>query len=215
MRTLGMAAVVFTALLVVGGIESTAASAVPPEFLPAKGQHTSTSGASTFQLAGGVTVKCTKDTDKGEITGIRFFKLTIDLTGCTVSGGLQVNSMGDPAGTILLKLVGFLAYTNKATKSVGAVDEIEPSTGLTLEVPSIKLTIVVKGAAIGSDVPVDKKQTSGEAIFKQKEGKQEITKTEGGSETSFLASVDGASFVAGGAETTESLTYETATEITA
>jgi len=72
---------------------------------------------------------------------------TLTFTGCT-SGGFAANTLGDVAGTILSEVLYLLCLLNSATLDWGVLIEPKPQP-VHIEVPALKILILVKGAIIG------------------------------------------------------------------
>jgi hypothetical protein len=203
------------ALTALTAVATSTASAALPEFSPASGTFTATSGPGTLQIKGGGAISCKADTVKnGVITNEKLFTATVDFTSCTALG-LTANSEGDAAGTILIPLDGDLCYLSKSAKTVGALLKILPEAGVNIEIPSVKEKIVVRGTGVAEVKPVNTKTKTGELILTQKEGKQGISKCEGGSETSFEGNENGKGFVAAGEQTTDTISFTNETEVLA
>ncbi len=182
-------------------IASATGSAALPEFSPAKGAFTATSGAVVFK--GAVTFKCSSDTIKnGAITGAKTETATLDLEGC------EFHSSGDVAHIILVPVDGELCYLNEAEKLVGTFFTVLPETGVTIEGAGVKL--ILRGTIVGTVEPLNKKQTTGTVGIK----KPNIVEC-GAKTASLLLNINGGAFSKTELETTESITFAASTEVKA
>jgi hypothetical protein len=180
-----------------GGLASAPASAALPEFLPALTESfTSKAGASTLETGGQPAIACTAaKTSNEKGTGV------IELTGCSVFGIIGAHSLGDKEGIILIKAEGTICYISKSKKEVGDVTHIS-TTHIEVAGKLLQLT----GTAIGKMTPVNTKTKTLTISFKEKEGKQEFTKCEGGSEEVLSVSEnEGTSKAAGLAQSYEDM----------
>ncbi len=206
LRILG--AMLIAALAMTAVAAATASAAVPPEFNPAKGTFTATSGPGV--LKGTLTIKCSSDkVSNGVITGAKTETATVDFEGCE-SLGVKVNSVGDTkgSGVILVATDGELCYINEKEKIVGLYFTVLPTTGLEIEGVGLKST--VKGTVIGTVSPTNKKQTTGTVDIKKANLKEC-----GGKTAELLANLNGGAFAKAEEETEEKVTFAAATEVTA
>jgi hypothetical protein len=206
----GAAIVAVLALTALGAITASSASAALPEFLPASGTFTSTSGAGTLEEGGQPAIVCKEDTDSGEITGAKTSTVSIDFKSCTVFGIANAHSLGDSGSTILTGGKAELCYLNKTEKKVGVAIHINP---LHIEVAGKLLQVT--GTVIGQVKPVNESSTSGEIILKQSGGKQEFTKCEGGATEILDTSENEGTAKESGEQTTDKETFAKATEVMA
>jgi hypothetical protein len=210
------AAILIAAAFAILSASATSAGAALPELLPgAKGtKFTGKGGKATLQIKGGSTVTCTSATGEGELTTSTTGKGTIDFKGCSAFG-LSINSLGDASGTVLITGETSICYVNAKAKEVGVVTHI-PEAGVHIEVPSVGLLLIKKGAFIVLASPVNTTTTTFTGVLQQKEGKQAITKCEGGPEEIVLVSTDGGAFTQAGVEIEkDSLTFAVAQELMA
>jgi len=164
-------------------VASASAAAGVPLFLfsgTAKG-FSSVSGPGTLvqrsnstEEKNGAEVKCTSDTDNGEIEGTKqtdkVTNVLVVFSGCTSEVALTkytCTTAGQPSGTIKTnQLEGQLGYINLAEKKVGLV--LKPKSPATLfaefecEHSGSKLAIKVRGEIIGEITPVNKLVDPGE-----------------------------------------------------
>jgi hypothetical protein len=209
------AALAMTACAILAATASSAAAALP-ELLPGtKGtKFTGKSGKGTLQIKSGAAVSCMSTTGEGELTSPTAGKGTITFKGCSTAG-LSINSLGNAAGTVTISGETSVCYVNSKAKEVGVVTRI-PEAGVHLEVPSVKLLLLKKGDFIILATPLNKSTTTFTGVLEQKEGKQAITKCEGGPEEIVLVSTDGGAFVQAGLEVKEDvLTFEKSEELMA
>ena len=183
-----------------------------PEYLPTtETKLTGVSGATEFRTGATENIKCPEDVvtgvaSGGTVTWNYEYKLCKFL-------GFQINSLGDGPGIILMRLnTTLLCYISKAENRAG-VDLA--TTGVEMEVPAIKSTLLLSGGAVAELKPVNKKESTGEQLLTQKEGKQSLLTCEGGKETHFSISVNGGAAKAAGVESTESLKFASALELMA
>ncbi|MFI4991823.1 MAG: hypothetical protein ACHQHO_13035 [Solirubrobacterales bacterium] len=166
-------------LVVLGAIGSSSASAAP-EFLLLPGgkfpvAFTSKSGATTWQTAAGAAIKCTADTDSGEIENARLGKVTIDLTGCK-QGALgcrsEAGGVKDPVETILVKNADVHLTAERAAGNVleGVVWVILLEV---LKVDCGALLHEFRGALPGLITPINQFTTGAELKSAESKGKQE------------------------------------------
>ena len=190
------------------------ASALPEALPGAKGtKFTGKSGKGILQIKGGVSATCSSTTGAGELASPTSGTGTVDLKGCTIAG-LPVNSLGDASGTLLISGEVSVCYINKSTKDVGIV--VHSSTETHAEVPSTKLLLLGRGSFILLASPVNTKTTKFTGLLEQKEGKQAITKCEGGEERILEISTDAGPYVQSGLEAKENeLTFSSEQELMA
>jgi len=170
--------------LVAAFVMSAAPSALAalPEFSPPFPKtFTSTSKASTLETVGKTKVKCTADTDAGQITGPNTGNVTIKFTGCETKG-FACNSPGAAAGEIASHgLSSTVGYVNRKTKEVG-IDYSNPAGAILAEFQCGNVLGVVRGSVIGKITPVNnvvKPPGHFTVKFSQKAGTQKITKFAG------------------------------------
>jgi hypothetical protein len=215
MRRLTLSGMAVLAVLAFTAISSATALALP-EFLPApegKGiKLGGTSGKGTLQIQGGGAVKCEADKILGELTTLTHATVDIHFEKCKAVG-FEANSVSDEKGIILVKGLALLCYLSKASKTVGLSVEVTPT--LQIEVPTVKQKIEVKGTVIGEVKPVNVKQTTGEVVFTQKEGKPGIEKCEGQAAAVLLGKEAEKEFKPAGEETVEKVEFSQAVEVMA
>jgi hypothetical protein len=140
---------VLLALFALGAVTASMASAEEGVLEPAN--FTIKGGALTLKNLNNEETKCTAWTGSGtfltEKEKDQHATGTIDVTGCTALG-FASNTLGDPSGTILVKVLFLVCLTNSATLLFGFL--IEPTETVHIEVPVAKILILVKGAFIGS-----------------------------------------------------------------
>jgi hypothetical protein len=217
--------IALAAVLAFGALASANASAAQPQFfrggapLAETVTFTGTSGAGTLQT-GTTKVTCSSDTSSGstkgstEVTGV-----VVTFKGC-VSSGFPCTSSGQASGTIVTnklkgKLVGIFTETG-----VGLLLEPETAGGLFAEFSCAGfISAKVKGSVIGIVEPVGKEQTTGTLKFTpetagsvQKPSSYKCGATSGSAQLE--TSVSGGAFKASTEETTESVTFAKAVEVT-
>jgi hypothetical protein len=138
-------------------VTATAASAANPEFLDNVTGNTFTAKSGEGKLVSGggsIHIICAKDLitlENGKVTSGKSIETVVDFEECTIAD-LAMNSLSDPAKTILVKATGELCYTSKATKTVGVLFTITP---VHLEIPSLGELFEVKGTLLGTITPVN------------------------------------------------------------
>jgi hypothetical protein len=184
MQRLKVSGLALVAVLALSGIAAASASAVvEPAFVSGgvKNTFTSTSGKGTLETVGGKTVKCTADTNAGEITKAaetnKITKLVITFTGCE-SSGIKCNSAGKGSGVIetnaLVGQLGFLKQT--APEEIGV--DLEPKEGKFFV--EFECTGFAKSKVEGQVIckvsgPYDVKVKTFELICEQSKGAQKFT----------------------------------------
>lgn len=184
MKRMGITGLCLVAIIAMSAAMATSASAALPEFSPPFAKpFTSTSKGSLLQTVGGTKVKCTADTNVGEITAPTTGLVTITFTGCKL-GKLFCNTPGTPPGMIVTGLLSMaIHYINKAKKEVG-VDLEEPAGAPIMTFacgPAIRGVVI--GSVIGRITPVNKPVIPSATFklkFAQALGTQKVTKLEGG-----------------------------------
>ena len=174
MKSIKIMGLCLVAAFLVSAVAVATASASTPGFIfsgTARG-FSSKSGAGKLVTKIGAEVKCTLDTDSGEINGAsgtdKVKNVLVVFSGCTavISGNtLKCNSEGQPAETIKTnQLEGQLGYINEAGKKVGLVLKAEAEKGLfatfTCGTGVLETKIKVRGAGetagmIGEITPVN------------------------------------------------------------
>jgi hypothetical protein len=161
---------------------------------------TAASGSSkkaTLQVKGGAAITCKESkTEKGEVLSTAEALAVINFgTNCT-AGGLPVKSTGDASGTILTH-VEVLDCAITGGRAV-----IILTLPLTLEVPSTKLTLEIKGSVL-AQVASGTKAKSFALTLKQAGGVNAITECTGGEKHILETSTDKGAFVQSGQEAEE------------
>ena len=217
MRTIKLIGAMFV-VLAFSAVATASAAETLWKWLPGSVGETFTgkSGKATLQVKGGISSTCAKSTIK--LTGAELIKegstsekdatlaiAAIDFEECTAAG-LPMNSVGDAAKTILAKL----AIHNCMIKAGDFGLLFKLTEEVKVEVPSTKLTIIFKGSFVGL---IEGKAGTKALTFllniKQKEGKQEIEKCEGGVAQTLLAKIDVGVFAPAGEEAKEgTLTFD-------
>lgn len=220
-KTLGLA---LAAVLALSAVSVASASALP-EFVPSTKQtFTSVSGAGEL-VSGGSTIKCTADTNTGEITGANTVgKVVVKFTKCTVkilfTFPCKTKNAPNAEEIITKPLVGTLGYINKAEKTVGL--KLKPEAGEEYtegEIECAGQNIRVKGAVIGKVTPVNTSSTTGTLTFTNSGTKQvpEEIEISGTVETGIhlVSSLNGGTFEASAEKTTDEITFTNAVEVKA
>ena len=212
MRKAKIIAATVTAVVALDAVASTMATAALPEFLPASGRFTSTSGNGTLQIAEGTSIECLSDNATGEITGAKTANVVFDIHRCEIAG-VAARSLGDPEGVILMAAKGELCYLNKVTREVGL--KLTLTGKVHIEGPPVGLTIL-EGTMIGRLTPVNQVRKAGdELILQQTGGNQAITKCEGGPTEHLSGSEDEGTVKAAAFATDDKISFENNTEILA
>jgi len=168
-------------LLALFALGAFAASASAEEgFLPTSKANI-LGGASTLETKAGSKIKCEKlDESAVTFTNDKTATATLHWSGCRAEGLFAVNSTGDAAEVILVK-VKFLVCLDPKSSAGTLVDEFgvagEVEGTAKLEVPAAKAEIEVKGTALGAVLTTGKaKLFSVEFLAAAaKEGKQAVT----------------------------------------
>src|SRR5665647_1528657 len=161
------------------------------KWLPGSVKETFTgkSGKATLQAKGGISITCAKSTillAGAELTEATLGNAGVHFEECTAAG-LPVNSVGDAAKTILVKL----AIHNCMVKAGDFGLLFKLTEEVKLEVPSTKLTVAVKGSFVGLiEGKGGEKLLTFPLNIKQTEGKQEFEKCEGGVANTLEAKTD-------------------------
>jgi hypothetical protein len=161
---------------------------------------TGKSGKATLQVKGGMSISCTASEVKekeGELLNSTTALAIIRFSSCT-TGGLGINSLGDP-GNVILAHVEISTCLIKTGDS-GLYLKLLP---LHLEVPSIKLLLTVQGGLLALVSPTKESTKTFALTIEQKGGVQTIEKCEGGSARTLETSTDGGAFVQSGEEVKE------------
>jgi hypothetical protein len=210
MRRVKLIGVAILAVVALSAVVSASASAAAPEFKPAEGKITATSGLSILQIKGGNAIfECEKDILTITITGAKTTTFDWDFYGCKVDGIFEGNSPGDAAGTILIDGTDTLCKISGTR--IGDALAITP---VTVEVAGKHSE--VEGTVIGEVTPTGKKTLTGELILEQSGGAQKITKCEGETGTLIILANEetGGTKKEAGEATTDKLEDEKETEVT-
>jgi hypothetical protein len=116
-----------------------------------------------------------------------------------------MNSLGDSAGIVLVH-----AEIHNCLISAGRFGESVNGLSIHLEVPSVGLLLIISGAYVLEITPAETTPTKKWNLnIKQKEGKPEIEKCEGGEAETLVTSTDGGESVPSAEEAKEaSLEFE-------
>jgi hypothetical protein len=183
MKRIRVGGLCLAACCVLGTTVAASASAALPEFTgPFSKPFSSKSGASRFRAVSGKRVRCTADTNVGEITGPQTGSVTITFTGCALKK-VPCNTPGSGSGEIVTPVLAMkVGYINKVAKIVG-VDLTEPAGGPFLVFSCTSGTrVALLGSVIGRVVPVNKLVIPSKTFqlnFVQAGGFQNVTKLEG------------------------------------
>ncbi len=185
MRRTAILGICLVAVLAVAATTASVAAAALPEFTPPfPNMFTSTSKATTLETVGKTKLKCTADTNKGEVTGPSTALVTISFTGCAIVHGPRCQSPNGVAGEIITDgLLGTLGYISRVPKEVGL--DLSTATGAPLAVffCGEDVTGEITRSVIGKITPINKViKPSGHATLKfaQKAGHQAVTMFLGG-----------------------------------
>jgi hypothetical protein len=197
---------------------ATSASAALPEFnAPFPKPFSSTSKTSILETVGKTKVKCTADTNTGEVTGPSGGILTIRLTGCE-SKKFSCASPGAAPGEIVTHpLIAMLGYVSRVPKEVG-LDLSNPAGALLAEFQCGNLLATIKGSAIGLITPINKLLVPPKHFalkFVQKSGIQKILNFAGGSPDFLETSLNGGPFEQTGLASTDLISFGVPAEIKA
>ncbi len=194
------------AVLALTAIAASTASATETlwELLPGiEGEtFTAKSGKATLQEKGKLTIQCQessillKDSSIVGTTHTLFLAIIHFGNKCTAAG-LATNSLGDPAGFILVHVEIHTCIISTSPLVGGLLITVLP---LHLEVPSVKLLVEVTGSLVVPITPNETKTKNYKLDVKQTAGVQEVHLCLGGSEETLLSSDDGAGPVQAGQE---------------
>jgi hypothetical protein len=210
MSRLRTVALCLIAMFAIGAVSAASASALPEFTGPFPKPFSSTSKTSILETVGKTKVKCTADTNAGEVTGPTTGLVRIRFTGCE-SKTFPCNSPGAAAGEIVTTVLsGILGYVNRETKEVG-LDLSNPAGALLAEFQCVNLRFAVRGSVIGKVTPVNKPVIPPSRFivkFVQKAGKQSIMKLAGGPVDILETSVNGGPFEPSGLSSTDALLFK-------
>jgi hypothetical protein len=183
MKRMRVAGLCLLAMFATNAATAVSASAVLPEFSgPFNKTFTSKSKTSVLETVGGIAVKCTADTNSGEITGPQTGSMSIVFTGCKL-GKVPCNTPGAAPGVIATATLSIrVGYINKAKKEVG-IDLVEAAGApfMTYGCGPVLRGVVI-GSVIGKITPTNKLVTPSETFilkFTQAVGVQKPVKLEG------------------------------------
>jgi hypothetical protein len=147
------------------------------ETFPAKIEAPIVNRNVSFSDNTGTWLKCAKAGVKGEITSRKKVTVTDELTECSFNGESPCNSVGSPAGVVLVSGSGSLFYINKATKTVGAMEALSAAL---IECPRAGVEEKVRGNLLGAITPINTKTKTFELPYRRGKapGEQEFTKYE-------------------------------------
>jgi hypothetical protein len=156
---------------------------------------TGSSKKATLQVKGGAAITCKESkTEKGEVLSTLESLAIINFGNNCTAGGLPVKSTGDASGTILVHV----EVTDCPTGLV--IIAILP---LTLEVPSTKLTLEIRGSVIAPVTPFGTKSKSFTLTLKQAGGVNAVTECENKEKHILETSTDKGAFIQSGQEAEE------------
>jgi hypothetical protein len=170
----------FIVALAIGTIVPAVASAALPEFVNSKGEtlvknkFTGKGGETQFETTGRVELTCSTGSISGHLTGTKTAEATLTFTGCETIGE-KCSSKGAKAGEIVNTGKGKIVYSDKATKSVALLVEMEKGREA---ICGGEIGILLRGAIAGSIGPVNKSQLSFTNTWQQRAGVQQLTKYE-------------------------------------
>lgn len=217
-KMFGLAAIAAVAAMAVVGAASASAAA---QYLQGGSPlnhsvaFTGTSGAGTLQTVGGTKVTCTADDASGKLLNSTEDEAEVTFLGCKGPLGASCTSSGQATGVILTKTLKS-ELVNLVGGGVGVLLTPKEAGGLFAEFSCLGVGVKVKGSVVGVVTPVGVEQKTGTLTFKQSGGKQSPSQYElnGSLKSSKLeTSVSGGAFEESGEETTESLTFAEAVEV--
>ncbi len=209
MRKIKVLGAAIVAVVALSALAAATSSAALPEFLPGNAgeKFTGKSGAGTLEVPPEGPIVCAKDTVTGENTGAtkKTALAIIDFTGCKVFGIVNAQSLGDPAGTILVHVELELCYINKATKEVGVLTEVLP-----VHIEVFGKLLLIKGDQVAKITPVGKSTKEFKLTYEQSKGKAKPAGCEGKTEEYLTIINEEGAGKPSGEQTTEETTYEKA-----
>jgi hypothetical protein len=171
MKSMKIMGLCLVAAFLVSAVAVATASATKPEFRfsGTKTAFSSRSGAGTLYASNGAEIKCTLDTDLGEIEGAsgsdRVTNVLVLFTGCTLkvlNETWKCKTAGANVEEIRTNdLEGQLGYISKAAKTVGLVlkpkapNTVFATIECTNKAGTVTRKVEVKGEIIGAIIPVN------------------------------------------------------------
>jgi hypothetical protein len=182
MRTVKLASALIAVLALTALAAATAGAAETLwHWLPGaeKSTFTTANGEGVLETVGKASIKCAKSTGTGELTKeMTLGVVTFDFTECKADGLVPANSLGDPSETILVGVDLHNCLIAAGDRGI-LFKLLSP---LHLEIPATDELVIVEGSFVGLVEPFEPKKAQKEYTLniKQKGGKQEIEKCEGG-----------------------------------
>jgi hypothetical protein len=185
MKLARLASLLLTAVLAVGLMSASVASAAAPEFNPGTlNRFTATGGTAAIGNSLTSEVLCKSHTSTGEITGVKTVgSVLVIFHGCSSpeGGGCAVTSTGETPGLIKTEaLAGELGLTKQSTSGVGLL--LKPASGTKyteLEGPCLAISPApVTGTIAGEVKTIKTKALAGTFTYVGSKGVQNITSIE-------------------------------------
>jgi len=161
-----------------GALAGTASAALPEFNAPPGLTFTSTSKATLFETPAKLKIKCTADTNKGEILGPKTALMTITFTGCAIPGAGCSN--GAPGEIATRPLIGQLGYITREPELEVGLDLSEPAAAIIAEFFCGPTLDKIIGSVIARITPINKLTNAFALKFTQKKGIQMPTNFLGG-----------------------------------
>jgi hypothetical protein len=227
MKIARLASLMLVAILAIGLVAVSVASAAEPEFNPVGATVTGTSGAGVL-TAGEEKVTCAKDTSTsgaGKTTATLIGNLTVHFLECTGKNGTTgescpAKSEGAPSGLILTKtLHGVLGLIlPKPATGSGVALLLLPVSGqvfVTIEGTCLSpSTTAVEGKVAGVVEPVSTKSFTGKLLFLAPAGVQAIKEVDLSTGGLVKPSLKAFGIANASEETTEEIKFSAETEVT-
>ncbi len=177
-------------------VEAAPANAGLPEFSRTGVALTGEAASVSLETAGSLTVKCKTSVLHAEINGAKTLGGYTETYKSCLSGTTSCLSSGAIEGEVKTRsLTGELGYLSATKHEVGIRSESsEGKSAPAAEFSCGSLKVAVKGAVIGSILPVNSEVTHLELARKGEKGAQSIKKFEGGLEEVLQGVVFGESF---------------------
>jgi hypothetical protein len=208
------------AVLALSAVVAASASAAGPEFKPSTEQKFEGTSGTSKLVSAGTTITCSASASVGKITGATTVgHVFVTFTGCKAksSGECAVNSPGASEGEIkTVELSGKIGAVATSEAESGVGQDLKPTSGSTFVItegsclPFIGHKTEVTGSIIGEVSPIGSSSTSGKLTYLPNGSKQKIQKLKGESKDTLSAF----GLVEVTEETTESITFEKAVEVT-
>lgn len=222
MKLYRLAGLICIAVLAVCLVGASAALAAGPTFKPStKNPFTTSSGVGQLESSSGEKIECKKDTGHGEITGeATVGHVVVVFEECSGKKGTttcKVKSKGATGSEeiVIATTKGELGTvaTTEATSGTGIYFTPESGKVFTTPEGSCITDAATEGSLAGEATPVGSSSTTGKVVFTGAAGNQSIKKITVKGTTSESPSLTAFGIVGVSENTTETVTYEKAVEV--